>query len=526
MIKRNENRQMRMFMGCIEDLMPQEHFLRDLDNLIDFSFIYEKIESLYSNTGRPAVDPVLFVKMLLIGYLYGIDSERKLEQEIKVNIAYRWFLGLELEDNVPDHSTISQLRRRKFKGTTIFQDIFDEIVRKCIQKGLVDGKLLLTDSTHVRANVSNDLREVIEVPNTPSEYMKKLDKEAYEQGLIKNPINYDTTKTHTVTTSVTDPECGMLNRPGKPKGFHYLDHQTTDSKSGIITDVFVTAANTNDCTPHTSRLEYQIDKFAFSTEAVCADTGYDNSEVYDAMLRRGIKTYIPRRARPKEKSNSVEDFSSEKFIYNSDKDVYACPAGNELHYSDYKKGSCYKRYTAKRSDCNNCLYKGKCVGTGSHARRIQRNMHEEARCEQAKNIGTPEYFKAMRLRKIWCEGNFSHQKERHNLRRTRKRGIEKVTEQCLLSACALNLKRLVKALKGSLSNSYMQIRINNFKLHMAFYVLYAVCQQHLSGIVHFLAISCAARYSDFIRAVSLGNTLRCLLSLLKPLLRLSMALVV
>ena len=120
--------------------------MRDLDRLVDFSFIYEKVESLYSNTGRPSIDPVVLVKMLLIGYLYGIDSERKLEQEIRVNIAYRWFLGLELGDNVPDHSTISQLRRRKFNGTTLFEDVFEQVVRLCIEKGLITGKLLLTDS--------------------------------------------------------------------------------------------------------------------------------------------------------------------------------------------------------------------------------------------------------------------------------------------------------------------------------------------------------------------------------------------
>lgn len=252
--------------------------------------------------------------------------------------------------------------------------------------------------------------------------MKELDKEAYEHGPIKKPISYDTSKPRAVTKSTTNPECGMLNRPGKAKGFYFLDHQTTDSKNGIITDVFVTPANTNDCTPHKSRLEYQIDKFKLPTEAVCADTAYDNGEVYDAMLKRGIKTYIPIRVKPIEKTNCEEEFSSDKFIYDSNKNVYICPAGKELHYSDYKKEICYKRYAAKRSDCNNCSFKEKCVGKSNHARRVQRNMHEEARCEQAKNIGTAEYFEAMRLRKIWCEGNFSHQKERHNLRRTRKRG--------------------------------------------------------------------------------------------------------
>ena len=199
--------------------MPQEHFLRDLDKCVDFSFIYAKVESLYSSVGRPSIDPVVLVKMLLIGYLYGIESERRLEQEIRVNIAYRWFLGIDFDDPVPDHSTISQLRRRKFSGTSVFRDIFDEIVRKCMEAGLVTGKLLMTDSTHIKANARNDLREIIEVPDTLSEYMKKLDKEAFELGLIKEPVSYDTDKTKKITKSTTDPECELLNRPGKTNAF-------------------------------------------------------------------------------------------------------------------------------------------------------------------------------------------------------------------------------------------------------------------------------------------------------------------
>lgn len=452
MLKKDTEKQMKLFSGTLEELMPKEHFLRDLDRLVDFDFIYEKVEGLYSKTGRPSIDPVVLIKMLLIGYLYGIDSERKLEQEIQVNIAYRWFLGIELDERVPDHSTISQLRRRKFAGTTVFRDVFEEIVRKCIDAGIVSGKLLLTDSTHIRANARNDLREVIEVPDTPTEYMQKLDREAYELGLIKEPVEYDKTKTKEVTKSTTDPECGLLNRPGKPTGFHYLDHQTCDSENGIITDVFVTAGNENDSAPHTSRLEYQIDRFDLKIEAICADSGYDSGEIYNAMLERSIKTFIPERSRSGVPKYEPE-FDPQNFTYCEEKDIYVCPAGNELHYSSYNKKNRRKRYLARKKDCSVCPYKEHCISDSKNPRMIEHSLHEKARNIQRQNIDTPDYNDAMRLRKIWCEGNFSHQKERHNLRRTRKRGIEKVTEQCLLSACALNLKRLVKSLKGRLRQS-------------------------------------------------------------------------
>ena len=445
MLKRAESKQMKMSFVTLEELMPQEHFLRDLDRLVSFDFIYDKVSDLYSSTGRPSVDPVVLIKMLLIGYLYGIDSERRLEQEITVNIAYRWFLGIDLDERVPDHSTISQLRRRKFDGTSVFRDVFDEIVRKCIETGLVSGKLLMTDSTHIRANANHKMREIIEVPDTPTEYMQKLDREAYELGLIKEPIEYDTSKTKSVTKSSTDPECGMMKRPGKPVGFHYLDHQTCDAENGIITDVYVTAGNEHDSTPHTQRLEYQIDKFEMKTEAICADASDDSGEVHNAMLNRNIKTFIPERTRSGT-PNYEPAFDPKVFTYDEERDIYVCPAGKVLRYSGYRKKDRRKRYTAKKADCLSCQYKEQCNGHTKNPRMIDRTLHEKARSIQRQNIDTPEYRAAMRLRKIWCEGNFSHQKANHNLTRTRKRGIERVTEQCLLSACALNLKRLVKCL--------------------------------------------------------------------------------
>ena len=279
-----------------------------------------------------------------------------------------------------------------------------------------------------------------------------------------------------VIKSTTDHECGILNRPGKPKGFYYLSHQTCDAENGIITDVIVTPANVNDCTVHTARLEKQIDKFGFKTESICADAGYDNSEVYDAMLKRGIKTYIPKKSKPSEKANYTDDFRPEKFAYDSAGNFYICPAEKELHYSCYNKKNRVKRYRAKKRDCLNCPLKQQCIGKSNHPRQIERNMHEEARQIQVKNINTPEYKIAMNLRRIWCEGNFAHQKELHNLSRTRKRGIKNLTEQCLLSACALNLKRLVKYLKEHLFHPIklkffaVQLPLNSFFMSFATFV--------------------------------------------------------
>lgn len=169
-------RQMEWEFVCIDELVPQDHFLRQVNEHIDFSFIYEKVKPYYCpNNGRPALDPVLLFKMMFIGYFYGIRSERQLEREIQGNIYYRWFLGLGLKDTVPDHSTISFNRHNRFAGTTVFQDLFDEIVELAMHHRLVAGRVLMTDSTHLKANANKKKFETRKVSITAKAYVDELD---------------------------------------------------------------------------------------------------------------------------------------------------------------------------------------------------------------------------------------------------------------------------------------------------------------------------------------------------------------
>ena len=401
---------------------------------------------MYSAVGRPSIDPVIIVKIFLIGYFYDIFSERKLMDEIQVNIAYRWFLGIGLDEAVPDHSTLSQLRRRKFNGSHIFEDIFDEIVKKCIEIGFVTGETLLTDSTHLRANAANERRETITVKQKPSEYMRKLDEIALAEGLIKE-LGQPKEEDKEVTKSITDPDCGLMNRPGKPTGFHYLNHQTIDGDSGIITDVHVTPANTTDHAHHAPRIKHQIKKFGFDTKAVGGDSGYDEPEIHAEMLAIGINTYIPRKARGFAEDDGM--FTRNDFIYENCLDAYICPNGCTLKYKSFKKGYGAKRYTSKVSDCAKCPLREKCLRGKQKSRRIERSYHWTEYEKQHENDGTDRYLGVQRLRKIWCEGTFSHQKARHSMTKAKMRGIAQTTGQCLLSACAVNIKRMIKWMRGT-----------------------------------------------------------------------------
>ncbi|THF72296.1 transposase, partial [Cohnella fermenti] len=225
-------------------LVPEDHLLRLIDMHIDFSFITEKTRPFYtSTTGRPPIPPIRLFKMMLIGYLYGIRSERQLEIEINLNVAYRWFLGLGLYERVPDHSTISYNRNERFKDSDLFQEIFDELVRVAIHHRLVAGRVLLTDATHIRANANNNRYTMQVVNETPQAYLTELEKAIDEDRALhgKKPLPPAKEREEkTRKTSVTDPESGFMKRIGKPEGFHFLEHRTVDHKFGIITDAYIT----------------------------------------------------------------------------------------------------------------------------------------------------------------------------------------------------------------------------------------------------------------------------------------------
>jgi hypothetical protein len=233
-----------------------------------------------------------------------------------------------------------------------------------------------------------------------------------------------------------------MNRPEKPKGFHYLSHQSVDAKSGIITDVCVTPGNINDHVPYADRIKYQIETYGFEIREVGIDRGYDYTEVHKEMYDLGIKTYTPLI----DNTPRAPGFSQKDFIFARENDSYTCPFGKELRYSSVNQTYKNKVYRASPKDCKACPFREKCFGKTGQCRTLMVPFFHEIANMQRENYGTERYYKVQHLRRIYCEGNFALQKDNHNLRRTKKRGNKNVTEHCLLSALALNLKRLVRHL--------------------------------------------------------------------------------
>src|SRR5690606_32786920 len=216
-------------MVTLESLVPADHLVRKIDAAIDLSFIRAKVAHLYcADNGRRAIDPVLLFKLLLLGYLFGIRSERQLVRDVQVNVAYRWFLGLRLTDKVPDASTISENRRRRFADSQIYQEIFDEIVLQAIGRGMVQGKVLYTDSTHLKASANKNKADQGEVAVPAQAYLQELDAAVDadrlargKRALKRTDKDDEPPPTRPAKVSRTDPDSGYMAREGKPKGFFY-----------------------------------------------------------------------------------------------------------------------------------------------------------------------------------------------------------------------------------------------------------------------------------------------------------------
>jgi transposase len=429
---------------------------------VDFSFITKKVRPYYSeNQGRPSLDPIVLFKMMLIGYLYGIRSERQLEQEIIPHAAYRWFLGLGLTDAVPDHSTISWNRTKRFAGTNVFQEIFDEVVHLAMDHHMVAGRVLITDSTHIQANANKNRYSMHVVTETSQEYMSELekaineDREAHEKKPL--PPAKEATEEKKLKRSTTDPESGFMMRKGKPEGFFYLDHRTVDHKFNIITDVFVTPGNVNDSTVYLERLKRQIETFGFSDtlESIALDSGYMTPHICKQTLDMNIFTVIAERT-PFAKEGTLP---KAKFGYDKNLDIYQCPAGESLTYSNTNRSG-YKEYKSDPAKCTVCPMLDQCTSTKQ--RIIQRHIWEDFKEQVTRNKQSENGAAVYKLRCQTIERSFADAKELHGLRRCRFRGKEKTQEQVLMTAIAQNIKKIAR----QLAKQFTREKTNSIKHYL------------------------------------------------------------
>ena len=455
-------------MVTLDSLVPKDHLVRKLEKAIDLSFIRERVTHLYCpDNGRPAIDPVVFFKLLLIGYIFGIRSERQLMRDVEVNNAYRWYIGYSLTQKVPDASTLSQTRRRRFSDNEIYQQIFDEIVMIAMGNQMVGGNILYTDSTHLKANANKRKFKVEETVVTPKAYLEELDKAVTDERVrqsqkpLKPKDDDESSPTKPTKISTTDPDSGYMVRDEKPKGFFYLDHRTVDSQYAIITDTHVTAGNVHDSVPYLSRLDRQIRRFNLYPYAVGLDAGYVTAHICKSLEDREIQGVMGYR-RPIHRKGYLY---KKAYKYDAKKDEYICPNNQVLSYTLTDRNG-YKHYQSNPLRCAMCHLQDRCTSNKKLIKSITRHVWDDAKDRMNEYRLTPRGKRIYERRKETVERSFADAKELHNHRYARFRGLNKVQQQCLLSATAQNMKKIALHLwKRFLCSFFSYFRIkSNFLL--------------------------------------------------------------
>lgn len=423
----------------LEDQVPENHLLRLIDEHISFAFVREKLKQSYSEMGRPSIDPELLLRILLIGYLYGITSERKLVEELRMHLAWRWFTGLGFDQEIPHHSTFSKNRHGRFQESKLFEQLFEQIVRQCVEVGLVQGDNLSVDGSFVEANASKESRiprqqlaEAAQVNHTVRQYLVELE----QQNPIEEPVHQQD------QVSTTDPDSTYATKGGTPARLGYYDNYLVDNSSCVIVGVQGTAARMSQ---ETVAAQDMIARFAEwqgrEPQSVAADTTYGNGEFLQWLADRGITPYMRTRDSIHRKNSPF--YGPERFTYQPESNSYLCPAGQPLNYGGRNERNRTYAYIGTRKRCGACSQKAQC--TSGAFRYLAIHMQESARQRARELVNTPAFVQAQRQRKK-VEALFAELKNQVGLRRLRLRRLKFVREQFYLAAAAQNIKRLVRFL--------------------------------------------------------------------------------
>lgn len=429
----------------LERHVPADHLLRSIDRFVDLGGIREQLRPYYSETGRPSVDPELMIRMLLIGYCMGIRSERRLCEEVHLNLAYRWFCRLGLDGTVPDHSTFSKNRHGRFRDSDLLRRLFEATVERCMAEGLV-GEGFAVDASMIKAD-ANRQRSVPGGEGLPDEatghavreYLAALDDAAFGAARPVVPK----------FISLADPAARWTGANGGLAFFAYCTNYLIDLQHAVIMDVeATTAVRQAEVTAQRTMIDRTQERFGVWPERLAADTGYGLAENLAWLVHeRGIEPHIPVFDKS---ARSDGSFARIDFYYDHQRDCYTCPAGKGLKqyhrtYATPRPGvdkDGFMRYRASKHDCDACSLKPRCC-PGQPARKIPRSIHEGAR-DMAREIAKTDAYVTSRRERKKVEMLFAHLKRILKLDRLRLRGPNGARDEFLLAATAQNLRKLAK----------------------------------------------------------------------------------
>lgn len=429
----------------LDDHVPQDHLLRHIDRFLDLKGLREHLAPHYSHTGRPSIDPELMIRMLLIGYCFGIRSERRLCEEVQLNLAYRWFCRLSLEDKVPDHSTFSKARHGRFRESDALRFVFEQVLERCLQEGLIGGEGFAIDASVVKADVNR--RRVLDRDDDDDWPTPRGSTRAVREYLAA----LDEGQTPPKRVSVTDPAARWTAAPKGPALFAYCTNYLVDVAEGIIVDVEATpvlrTAEVNATRTMIDRVEARFD---MKPSRLIGDTSYGSADIVGWMVEE--KAIEPHVALWDKSERRDGTFSRADFVFDAIANTYTCPGGKLLKQYRYKtKGertgitkANTRIYRASELDCRHCPLKQQCCPNVAR-RKIARSVHEAARDVVRRLKETPAYWQSRKDRKK-VEMLFAHLKRILKLDRLRLRGMTGAHDEFLLAATAQNLRRMAKLL--------------------------------------------------------------------------------
>ena len=458
MMGRREDGQGQFFYAFdLDKVVPPDHLVRQIEGVLDLSWVHRELAPYYSHTGRPSIDPVLMIRMLIVGYVFAIRSERRICAEVRVNLAYRWFCKLGIEDKIPDHSVFCRARNERFRESDALRRVFEGVVGTCIAAGLVGGEAFSIDASLIKADVDKKKRapgdqpiawpKAEEASRAVREYLAILDAARNEEsgdgdgdgggssgdgGSRRKPPK---------EVSLTDPQATWVARPGVDPFFAYDANYLIDNKGGIIVDAEGTRANrTVEISITETMIERAKRRFDLRPQRLAGDSVYGAVRLLKWLVDRKITPHVPVWDKSARHDGT---FSRADFVFDRQRNVYICPGGAELTSTGNIDQGHIVYYRANRNDCSACSLKPKC--TTAPMRKVTRDVNEDVR-DRVRVLANTEAFQQSSRERKKVEMRFAHMKRILRLDRLRLRGLSGAKDEVLLTATAQNLRRLAKLL--------------------------------------------------------------------------------
>lgn len=438
----------------LSDRVPADNMYRKLKEILDLQFLYAATAKYYGKDGQKSIDPVVFFKLLLVGYLENQPSDRRIVHMSSMRMDILYFIGYNIDEELPWHSTLS--RTRQLYDEDVFNELFKQVLKQCIDKGMLTGKRQAIDSVYVKANAAMDsVKDILDDAAVFTNQLKESDPKDDDDGRPtpdQHAVSKPQKRSNANRASTTDPDSKMSVKPGKITRLNYLSQLSVDTSSYIITSIGAFHADKKDCQyldAILTKIDHNLNEYGLAVEEIIADANYSSSSALESLISRGITGYIPNTGTYKHKR--------EGFTYDKENDCYICSQGKTLKFAGYREHyGTQKNYMSKRSDCKNCPMRTKCLG-----RKDYKNLVDSANKplfdEMHKRMNEVYGKQMMVIRKSTVEPIIGNLIEYLGMRKVNTIGIKLANKCMIMAGIAYNLKKLIKYGKKGLWDALLSL---------------------------------------------------------------------